>query len=313
LRGAQFMQLPRGWYVLAASHEVKSGKPLSLRVLGRDLVFWRNEGKLVVMADRCPHRSASLSLGRLRQGCIECPFHGFRFSAEGDCKHIPETGKGAENLKVEVLACLERHGFIWHYYGSAAPSGEPPWFEELGAETGLVYSERCHTWPMHITRCVENQLDYAHLPFVHANTIGGNLDVSRSVEFELDAETIKFYPGGKKAPVSGISFIFPAFWRLAIVPGRFMQMIAFVPVDDNETRIYLRGYQKFVTLPVLSDLFGLLVQAQNSVILNQDRAVVLSQKPANVMAAGDENLYQSDRGIAHFRKLWADRLLANCQ
>ena len=307
------MQLPRGWYVLAASHEIKPGKPVKLRVLGLDLVFWRQAGKLVVMADRCPHRSASLSLGRLHEGCIECPFHGFRFSAEGNCTLVPETGKGAENLRVEVLACVERYGFIWHYYGSAAPSGEPPWFEELGAETGLVYSERRHCWPMHMTRCVENQLDYAHLPFVHANTIGGNLDVSRAVEFELGSETIKFYPGGKKDTVSGISFIFPALWRLAIVPGRFMQMIAFVPVDDHETRIYLRGYQSFVTIPLLADLLGLIVQAQNSVILNQDRNVVLSQKPANVMHAGDENLYQSDRGIAHFRKLWADRLPADCR
>jgi phenylpropionate dioxygenase-like ring-hydroxylating dioxygenase large terminal subunit len=58
------MELPDGWYAIAESREISPNKPLGIRRFGIDLVLWRADDKLVVMVDRCPHRSAKLSLHR---------------------------------------------------------------------------------------------------------------------------------------------------------------------------------------------------------------------------------------------------------
>jgi phenylpropionate dioxygenase-like ring-hydroxylating dioxygenase large terminal subunit len=76
------MLIPDRWYAVLDSKEVRTGKPLGVRRFGESLVFWRDaDGRIVVMKDRCPHRSSQLSLGRIIDGRIQCPFHGFEFDA----------------------------------------------------------------------------------------------------------------------------------------------------------------------------------------------------------------------------------------
>ena len=76
------MLLPAGWYVVAAANELKGQKPLAIKRFAQDIVLWREKsGKAVAMIDRCPHRSAQLSCGAVRDNVIECGFHGFQFDA----------------------------------------------------------------------------------------------------------------------------------------------------------------------------------------------------------------------------------------
>ncbi|CAN5725113.1 aromatic ring-hydroxylating dioxygenase subunit alpha [soil metagenome] len=298
------MKIPSGWYAIAETHEVPTGKPLSLERFGTNLVLWRHDGELVVMEDRCPHRSAKLSLGTTEKGCIVCPFHGFQFSDLGVCTYVPETKKPAPNLTVKTYPWRERHGMVFVKLGDDK-NYEPPWYEEL--EGGFAYSTLTKTWECHITRCIENQLDYAHLPFVHKNTIGGGTDPSRPVVFDLSADAIKTYTNTEKAQGSFFQFKFPNIWLLSIVPGKFLLFLAFAPVNEQKTKLYLRTYQKFCTLPLLRNTIGWLAKAQNAYILSQDRRVVLSQLPNSVMDAEDERLYPSDKGIAFFREEWRRR------
>lgn len=295
------MRLPEGWYLIGESKEVPEGKPVFMKRFGRDLCLFRDHEKLSILHDRCPHRSASLAGGTLLDGCVVCPFHGFRFDSEGSCTLVPETKKAAPNLRAESVVCLERHGFIFAFHGEDV-TGEPPWFAEI--DDGFAHSTLVSTWRTHITRCVENQLDYAHLPFVHRNTIGGGTDPSRPVFFELESDSIKMYTDEKRS--SFFHFKFNNVWLLNILTGRFMQFLAFVPVDEGETRLYLRAYQRFCTLPPLKNLLGVLINFQNQYILNQDKKVVITQLPRSVMDADDEHLYPSDRGIAHFRSRWRE-------
>lgn len=296
--------LPAGWYVVAAANELKGQKPLAIKRFAQDIVLWREKsGKAVAMIDRCPHRSAQLSCGAVRDNVIECGFHGFQFDAGGQCLLVPETQKAAPNLKVETLPVAERHGFIWLWHGSERPTGEIPWFNEL-SDKSWSYSQQATEWPIHVTRCIENQLDYAHLPFVHRNTIGQRMDVTKPVKFETCEEYIRFYPSEKEPQKSFIEFRFPNIWMLSIVPGKFAQMMAFVPVSDNITRLYLRGYQSFATWPVLSTVLNTIGAWQNRYILNQDKRVVLTQYPNSSIDATEEFLYQSDTGIKFFRERW---------
>ena len=77
------------WYAVLASDEVPADQPVPFRRLGADLVFWRSPAGVHAAVDRCPHRQAKLSIGRLVDGCLECPFHGWRFAADGSCTRVP--------------------------------------------------------------------------------------------------------------------------------------------------------------------------------------------------------------------------------
>ncbi|HEY9732660.1 MAG TPA: aromatic ring-hydroxylating dioxygenase subunit alpha [Drouetiella sp.] len=299
------MQVPNAWYTVAASSEVQN-RPISVKLLGEDFVLWRDSsGKVIMQKDTCPHRSAKLSLGAVQGNCIQCPFHGFTFDTTGSCTFVPETEKPAPNLRVETHGTVEQNGFVW-FNNNANHADSPPWFAELNS--GLLMHESVHEWPTHVTRCVENQLDYAHLPFVHRTTIGRNVDVRGTRKIECQENRISMYVSELDASKPAIQFIFPNLWLLTISHDKFYQFISFVPVSDSLTRLYLRAYQRIVPIPFLAPLLTPLFNKSNSIILNQDRNVVLSQRPSVSTEATDEKHFPSDRAVEHFRRLWLEQI-----
>lgn len=296
------MKLLPGWYVIACSKELKVGEPLSIKRFGQELVLWRDlNGKPVLMKDQCPHRSAKLSDGDVSDGQIICPFHGFRYSTTGQCSFVPETGKSASNLQVSCFDCVEKNDFIWLWHGEPATSStELPWFSEL--DNRYAYSQIEQNWSCHFSRCVENQLDYAHLPYVHRTTIGRfGFDPRVKVDFELSTERIKFTPTGK----AFIEFLFPNIWR-NYINSDFQLVLAFAPVSEEETKLYLRAYFKHLNFPVVRSIAGVFFNITNTIILNQDKSVVLNQRPIDSLNEEEleENLFPSDRAIKHFRDVF---------
>ena len=290
------MKLPSAWYAFLDSKEIKD-KPLGITRFGESLVVWRDSsGQVNVFQDSCPHRLAKLSLGEIKDSCIVCPFHGFEYDSDGKCRYVPETKAAAVNLTVHKYQTVEQYGFIWIWWGEMQSTAELPWFD--GLKEGFVYAGFEETWPVHFSRSVENQLDYAHLPFVHKNSIGGNTDPSANREFEMDETSIKVYMDKYKG--SGyFEFKLGNVWQLVI--GKNLRLtLAFVPVDENTTKLYQRTYQCFVKLPLLGKLICSLFNQTNKIILRQDYEVVTSQaQPKDDWK--DEKLFPSDKAIMHFR------------
>lgn len=78
------------WYVLGHSKEIRNGGVHGFKIFGMNLVAFRDEsGRVVVMPDSCPHRNAPLSGGRIENGHIVCPYHGWKFDSDGQCVDIP--------------------------------------------------------------------------------------------------------------------------------------------------------------------------------------------------------------------------------
>ncbi len=85
--------IPNQWYAILESNEIKSGRSTGVTRMGEKMVAWRNaNGRLAVMADKCPHRGASLSPGKIDQDCLQCPFHGFEYDSTGNCMQVPANG-----------------------------------------------------------------------------------------------------------------------------------------------------------------------------------------------------------------------------
>ncbi len=161
------------WYAVDRSVELTSA-PRPVRLLGADYVIWRGaDGRPVAAPDRCPHREAPLSYGRVVDGVLECPYHGWRFGSDGACVSIPSSGPGSSippRAGLGVLHVAERYGLVWLCPGQPV-AGIP----EIAHDTDPTF-RRINTpvdvWRVSATRMTDNFLDISHFPFVHQGTFG---------------------------------------------------------------------------------------------------------------------------------------------
>jgi phenylpropionate dioxygenase-like ring-hydroxylating dioxygenase large terminal subunit len=310
------------WYVVLESGEL--GKQiLGVRRLGERLVFWRNaEGKAFCFFDKCAHRGASFVPGAVVDGCrLRCPFHGLEYDPSGRCTIIPANGKDApvpEAFKLMAYPTHESHGFIWIFWGSGSPSEPPRFFDDI-PET-MRYATVQDPWENHYSRAIENQLDMAHLPFVHHNTIGrGNKTVVDGPGLLHVEDGFFVFVYNRKDDGSPrrsteqvpapdpdrdykLEFRFPNLWENYI--GKKIRVLAaFVPVDEGHSILYLRFYQGITRLRLLSALIGLAGRRANLIIAHQDRRIVETQLPIGDGTGAGENLFPGDQAIMEYRKM----------
>ena len=160
------------WHPVAEVEAVRAA-PLAARLLGENLVVWRDaSGALQAWPDRCPHRGARLSLGRVQDGRLECPYHGWQFDARGQCVHVPAlpTFTPPAANRVKTYEACERHGLVWV---RLAPSRDDlPCFD--AEDDARLRKLNCGPYEVETSapRLVENFLDMAHFAFVHEGWLG---------------------------------------------------------------------------------------------------------------------------------------------
>src|SRR5438094_9782943 len=134
--GTPMGQLMRQYWLpaLLSSELERDGSPTRLMLLGEKLLAFRDsEGRVGVMDHRCPHRCASLFLGRNEEGGIRCIYHGWKFDVAGNCLDMPSLPPPGFKQKVKAKAykVVERAGVVWVYMGSRAEAPPLPAFEIL--------------------------------------------------------------------------------------------------------------------------------------------------------------------------------------
>lgn len=310
------------WYVVLESREV-GDRPIGVTRMGEKMVFWRDQaGKVRSAVDRCPHRGVALSAGQTLDGSLQCPFHGFEFDASGKCTLVPANGRGGvvpNAMRLNTYPTHEENGFIWIWWGSAAPAelAAPEFFDNL--DKTFCYGSAQDPWDAHYSRVIENQLDVVHLPFIHRNTIGrGNRTIVDGpvVEWKGDKMIYTYVynrvDDGKPPRRSGellpkpsgsqhLEFLFPNLWQ-NYISEKVRIVAAFVPVDDAHTILYLRFYQNFMRVPVLGQLIASLAMPSNVYIAHEDRRVVITQQPKASGLKIGEVLIQGDLPIIEYRR-----------
>ena len=307
------------WYAVLDTKELKKNKILSVKRMGEKLVFWRDNENIKCLIDKCAHRGAALSLGKIIDGCIQCPFHGFEYNEKGDCVKIPAKGKKAkipEYIRVKAYPARESLGFIWIYWGEYKEENELPPIPKIEEiDDKFVYHQIIDHWSVHYSRAIENQLDVMHLPFVHYNTIGrGKKTIVDGPYTELKNEKLSVWVSNRKDENGEaktkidkprdkfqIQFIFPNLWQNNISES-FKIVVAFVPIDKENTKFYLRNYQKITRLPILKNIVGWFGDRGNRIIINQDKRVVLTQNPIRSELKMEEKLVHGDKPIIEYRK-----------
>jgi phenylpropionate dioxygenase-like ring-hydroxylating dioxygenase large terminal subunit len=318
--------IPNQWYAILESNEVKKGKPIGVTRMGEKMVAWRDSrGQVTVMSDLCPHRGVALSIGKLTDDCIQCPFHGFEFDTNGDCKLVPANGKNAPTpkaLHVKTYPTREAHDIIFIWWGEPRADGNYPplpWFETIGDD--MVYSTFRSHWKNHYARAIENQLDVVHLPYVHGTTIGrgnatlvngpyvtetkfaeGSYRIDMWVDNELDHGQKPIKPAEMPKPTRRplIQVYFPNLWHNWL-SDNYRAFLIFAPIDDENTMMYVRQYHK-VKIPIVRQIFEWFGNIGNSVILDQDKRVVITQRPPRPDLGIGEILIPGDYPIVMYRK-----------
>ncbi|MEY4615913.1 MAG: hypothetical protein RJB66_873 [Pseudomonadota bacterium] len=301
------LEFPRGWWLIAASDELKPKKPLALKRFGLDLVLWRAQnGQIHAVKDLCPHRSIKLSLGKVTEDCIECPFHGLRYAGNGECQFVPEVEKAAPQIKVASFHVVEFESYLWLWWDEinshAAPQGTPQWFDGLPKKALTI--EQTDQAQCHVTRAIENQLDFNHLSFVHRRSIGRFSDPRKIPYFKLEEESLQYAMSKELDKPPYIAFKLPNIWLNAISP-RFMMTLGFTPIDQNTTQFYMRTYQNFLPIPLLGHFLMLILRRTNRWVLGEDLRIVNSHPEGQSLDFDSyEKLLGTDRAIRHFRTIW---------
>ena len=122
--------LRRYWQPVALSDELKGARPVRpVTVFGENLVLFRDEGgRLGLIARNCAHRGADLCYGRLEDGGLRCPFHGWLFDVQGRCLETPAEPVDStlhERVKHAAYPVIEKNGMIFGYLGDGAPPALP--------------------------------------------------------------------------------------------------------------------------------------------------------------------------------------------
>ena len=160
------------WHVVARASELAPGAVRSARLLGVDLVVWRGEDGIQVWDDLCIHRGAKLSGGKVKEGCLMCPYHGWTYDADGACVGIPAhpSQKPPPRARTRVHPARVLYDLVWTCVGE--PSGEPPPFPEFSDPAYRSIPSGPYAFNALGPRVIENFLDVGHFPFVHAGYLG---------------------------------------------------------------------------------------------------------------------------------------------
>lgn len=314
--------LRRYWMPVAGVSEFDDKPIKALRLLGEDLVLYKDQGgNFGLVERRCPHRRADLAFGMVEKDGIRCSYHGWAFDAQGACTHQPYEDASApgRNTKAKIRTTAypvqAKAGMVWAYLGPQ-PAPLLPDYEPFSWENGftqVVLSEVPCNW----FQCQENSIDPVHFEWMHENwgaRLRGEDGPYGPTHLKLDFE--EFEHGLIYKRIKENTNDQDPMWtvgRVCLWPNGFFLGEHFewrVPIDDENT---LSVTWKFTRVPKESEPYrqesiptwwGPVRNPDGSWIdthvMNQDFLAWVGQ--GAIADRTKENLASSDRGIALLRK-----------
>ena len=328
------------WYPVYYVEDLDQSKLTTFTLLGRDLVIWWEQATQSwrVFEDQCPHRLAPLSQGRIAEdGLLECPYHGWAFSGDGDCERIPQQGEGG-TAEVSRRACAvalpttTRQGLLFVYPGKPenATQTKVPIIEPLEESSDeWICLNTFRDLPYDALTLLENVLDASHVPYTHHRSVGNRANAS-PVELEvLESGKQGFSGFWQEGPRRGqlgrqdTTFVAPGLMWHDLTSkqfGRTLTVVYATPIRKGECRLFARFPFKFS-----SKLPSLLIKLtprwyshiqQNSVL--EDDQIFLHHQERYLEAKGGSTNFtrafylptKADRFVSELRQ-WVNQYSAD--
>ena len=168
------MWIRDAWYVAAWSHELTAGKLHARPVIDQPVVFYRlRDGTVAALEDRCCHRFAPLSMGRLEGDDLRCMYHGLKFAADGRCIEIPGQKLIPQSACVRRYPVEQQGGWTWIWMGDPAKADRKAIPASLALDDADYRLMAGHIdYAAHYLLIDDNLLDLSHLSFAHEKTLG---------------------------------------------------------------------------------------------------------------------------------------------
>lgn len=316
--------LRRYWWPIGVSTEVTTrGRPQAIRVLSEDLVLFRDgHGQIGVVGLHCSHRGASLEYGRVEDVGIRCPYHGWLYDRSGRCLEQPAEPEGStfnDRIRHPAYRADELGGLIFAYLGPE-PAPLLPRYDLLMREDGarLVGGGGPYghfNWLQN----VENAVDQAHLPFLHASGYPEFAMKRPRIEWEQTWYGVRAETWMEAVPGSKIShFVFPAHnrvtgARVGRTPAH--NMFFRVPVDDTHSNGFFVNFFPGVDPAALTpeDLRPLRVRSDPHIyervddgwwgIISRDQDRMAVETQGEIADRTVEHLASSDRAVLLLRDM----------
>ncbi|MGI9289975.1 MAG: Rieske 2Fe-2S domain-containing protein [Gammaproteobacteria bacterium] len=311
------------WYPVCTADELGSEEPLQVQLLGLKYVAFRDsEGKAHVLSDTCIHRGGSLSHGKVKGDCVECPYHGWQFNAEGKCQLIPSEAdkKPPARAKVDAYPTEERYGIVFAFLGDLSEEERPDIYniKEYGQEGWranklVILNVNCY-----YERSVENGLDPVHNEFVHPaqgfppmhkdtfETWEDDWGSGFQADFgdpELEKTILAKDRNVTGELRAGSWFHGPNVLVTSIfvnAASNFVQVFFEAPVDRNRTKIYFVNMRNFILEPEMDDK----VIEINTGIAHEDIAILEKLYPLRTPENLTKELMTPGDGIIVSYREW---------
>ena len=167
--------LRNAWYQAGWGEELIVGEPLARTILNEPILIWRaGGGEIAALLDRCPHRFAPLSAGRIERDRVTCGYHGLSFGSNGARVHNPH-GAVTSAMRVRAFPVEERHSAIWIWMGDA-DKADPAGIPDLSFIDETPESARLRIYlptRANYQLIVDNIMDLSHADYLHPTTLGG--------------------------------------------------------------------------------------------------------------------------------------------
>lgn len=162
---------PEGWYLVTTRETLRREKLIEKKWMGEDIVAWCDEeGRVCVAEAVCPHLGSDLGPkvgGKICDGRLVCPFHGFEFDTTGQCVATPNA-PAPKAARLTVYETREILGMVFAWYGLGGRSAH--WFLPDDPPSGSEWSDlgfRTLRFRSHPQETAENSVDIGHLRYVH--------------------------------------------------------------------------------------------------------------------------------------------------
>jgi 5,5'-dehydrodivanillate O-demethylase oxygenase subunit len=323
----------RYWHPIATLPELTAESVLAVTVLGENLALYRTErGELGLVAQRCPHRGASLAYGIPEQDGLRCAYHGWKFDAAGTCLEQPAEPSDSsfkDRVRIPAYVAQEMGGLIWAYLGPT-PAPLLPRYDlfvrdDLDREIGIT------RLPCNWLQIMENSLDPVHLEYLHSVYMNyvlkrqGKPPASKTKHhariafdiFEYGIIKRRLWEGDPEDTDEwqvGHPILFPNI--LSVGEGSGAQFQIRTPMDDTHTyHVWYRTKrradgaprQKPASIPVLDYAYkhedGRLVV---DTVSGQDMMVWVTQGPISDRTT--ERLGTTDKGVILYRGLLEEQM-----
>ncbi len=321
--------LRRYWHPVAAVAELEDKPTKAVRLMGEDLVLYRDrQGNFGLLDRHCPHRRADLSYGYAECEGLRCSYHGWLFDHHGRCLEQPfeevanPEGNSKERIRVKAYKVEAKAGLLWAYMGPEPAPLVPTWepFTWTNGFVQIVYADIACNW----LQCQENSCDPVHFEWMHANHRPGTQGKPEKYaprHLRIGVEEIEW--GLNYRRIREDTDENHPFWtvgRLSLHPNCLFTGDHFewrIPVDDENTFSITWAFDKvpkerepfrqeripYWHGPVKDEQSGRWITSH---VMNQDFVAWMGQ--GRIADRTKEHLGQSDRGILLMRKRFMEDL-----